>query len=444
MNRHVRNITIEGLHRTNTYAGSDISMDFRPGVNVVYGHNGSGKTTLLHILANAVGNDFTKFSHLAFHSISLKFSDDMEIKYWTDDDGSKKVLLPRMTDPLDINTLRDREDADRQTFHFFAGLESPPVRPSPLEQSEIETVYTSSEKLGSVAYFPAFRTMSEIIKLFESDRILPSAVFSRISEEISARAFGAFAPDVKYPSSTDIADGLKKEVERVVESVSRENTSILSNLSVNVLNVMPDVPKDTRDAIQSLVGQLEKTPIYAWLPEVATAYSRLSEAAESSSAEAASLYEDSMSRILNQQRSRYEHIQDFKTSVNEFLNDKELVITTGGETEANRTNVGIQRKGDSEGELIPLDTMSSGERQIISLLYSASFLGQHNIVLIDEPEISLHIDWQYQFAQAMARILGSKQLIVCTHSPELLTGFEDIKGDCHSIELDPIPSQIYR
>ena len=444
MTRYVQSIAVEGLHRTKSYPGSNITMDFLPGVNVVYGHNGTGKTTLLNILANALDNNFAKFSHLAFESITLRLSDGEEIKYWSDENGSKRVHQCGMEEPEDVAAYRKRQPQfiGRRFVHADGRLI---VDSDESDDSTRDRSYWLERRLTTAAYFPAFRAMSEVIRLIGTDRFMPQHILGELSEDFHERAFGPFAPDVEYPSSSDIADRLKEEVQRVVALVSRQNSSILSNLSVDVLKAMPDVTDDTQQAIQDLVKQLQETPIYDWLPEVATAYSRLNDPnSEAVSADAATLYTDSLERILNQQMESYEHIDNFRNSVNEFLNDKELVITTRTDTDSNQTDVGIRRELDPEGELIPLDTMSSGERQIISLLYAASFLGEHNLVLIDEPEISLHIKWQYQFAQAMARILGSKQLIVCTHSPEILTGFEDVEGGCNSIELDPIPNQVYR
>jgi predicted ATP-dependent endonuclease of OLD family len=70
--------------------------------------------------------------------------------------------------------------------------------------------------------------------------------------------------------------------------------------------------------------------------------------------------------------------------------------------------------------------LSSGERQVIGLIYAASHMTGGRVVLIDEPEISLHIDWQRKLLPEMVKQLDEKQLdekqldekqlIICTHS----------------------------
>jgi predicted ATP-dependent endonuclease of OLD family len=54
------------------------------------------------------------------------------------------------------------------------------------------------------------------------------------------------------------------------------------------------------------------------------------------------------------------------------------------------------------------------------MLYAATYLSERgNVVLIDEPELSLHIDWQRMLLPKMAKFIGPRQIIVCTHSPEI-------------------------
>lgn len=80
-----------------------------------------------------------------------------------------------------------------------------------------------------------------------------------------------------------------------------------------------------------------------------------------------------------------------------------------------------------------LQSLSSGEQQIVSMLYAASpaLTKAGSIVLIDEPEISLHIDWQRILLRKMQQQLGERQIIVCTHSPEIggdhLEAFQEIE-----------------
>jgi predicted ATP-dependent endonuclease of OLD family len=46
-------------------------------------------------------------------------------------------------------------------------------------------------------------------------------------------------------------------------------------------------------------------------------------------------------------------------------------------------------------------------------------------ILIDEPEISLHIDWQRTLIKNLRILNPEAQIIVATHSPEIMAEVED-------------------
>jgi predicted ATPase len=80
-----------------------------------------------------------------------------------------------------------------------------------------------------------------------------------------------------------------------------------------------------------------------------------------------------------------------------------------------------------EGEIIPLYKLSSGEKQLLLILLRVFLMeDQPYILLMDEPEISLHIEWQYKLFEEIRRLNTNCQSITSTHSPSL---FGDGWGD---------------
>jgi len=72
--------------------------------------------------------------------------------------------------------------------------------------------------------------------------------------------------------------------------------------------------------------------------------------------------------------------------------------------------------------LSPTD-LSSGEQHELVLLYELLFLVQpDSLVLIDEPELSLHVGWQAQFLKDLQEITGLADLdvLMATHSPDII------------------------
>ena len=71
---------------------------------------------------------------------------------------------------------------------------------------------------------------------------------------------------------------------------------------------------------------------------------------------------------------------------------------------------------------LSLDQLSSGERHIIIQVYELLFKAQDGtLVMIDEPELSLHMMWQMNYLKNLEEIINLRgfQCIVATHSPQI-------------------------
>ena len=87
------------------------------------------------------------------------------------------------------------------------------------------------------------------------------------------------------------------------------------------------------------------------------------------------------------------------------------------------------------GEAISSDKLSAGEKQMLSFLCYNTFT-QNSTILIDEPELSLHPDWQRTLVPTLLDQSNNNQFFMATHSPfiyakypdkEIMLGFD--KGD---------------
>ena len=72
--------------------------------------------------------------------------------------------------------------------------------------------------------------------------------------------------------------------------------------------------------------------------------------------------------------------------------------------------------------ILTLDQLSSGEKQMIIQVYELLFRAQSDtLVMIDEPELSLHMMWQMNYLKNLTEIANLRgfQCIVATHSPQI-------------------------
>lgn len=78
---------------------------------------------------------------------------------------------------------------------------------------------------------------------------------------------------------------------------------------------------------------------------------------------------------------------------------------------------------DGKKNTIALDSLSSGEQHLIVLIGRLVFeTSNDSLVLIDEPEISFHPEWQEKFIEILNEIkkMNGFDVILATHSPILI------------------------
>lgn len=75
----------------------------------------------------------------------------------------------------------------------------------------------------------------------------------------------------------------------------------------------------------------------------------------------------------------------------------------------------------TEGELLTPYQLSSGEKQMLAILLTVLVENREPYALLmDEPEISLHIDWQQRLIDLIRQLNPNAQIILSTHSPALI------------------------
>jgi len=83
-------------------------------------------------------------------------------------------------------------------------------------------------------------------------------------------------------------------------------------------------------------------------------------------------------------------------------------------------------------DAITSDKLSSGEKQMLSFLCYNFFL-EKTAIFIDEPELSLHTDWQRILFPTLLEQGTDNQFFVATHSPFIYSKYPDKE---HILDLD--------
>jgi predicted ATPase len=132
------------------------------------------------------------------------------------------------------------------------------------------------------------------------------------------------------------------------------------------------------------------------------------------------VYEDAFNERVKKQQAAFARIEVFEHSVNRFLQGKKLHVRGHDRRFAPGPAVGTGMITLPNGRTASLNALSSGERQVMTLLFSATHLSSYDgLVLIDEPELSLHVGWQRIILDELRKQAEDRQIVVCTHAPEI-------------------------
>ena len=73
------------------------------------------------------------------------------------------------------------------------------------------------------------------------------------------------------------------------------------------------------------------------------------------------------------------------------------------------------------GETLVPYQLSSGEKQILAIMLTVLVEdNKHYVLFMDEPEVSLHVDWQQQLIDLVLELNPNVQIILTTHSPAVI------------------------
>lgn len=413
---YLKRIEAIGVHES-----FDIHQNFEPGINVLYGINGSGKTTLMHILANILNGDYIRFSYLKFHSIKVELSDDIEISIdWNLRKGT-----------LVISKIGRRRKIELPAFQIRE-------QDIAIEQNLLKSNFQGCAMPLPTAYFPAFRGMLEGW-LHPSDSggrdLIGTNQENQQTEATycARKVFGQFTPFFNYPAPQEVEHKLSVELQEARLAVARIDRDVLSRsfskILVSLLPTEPNFPEEVEeilDQIKTISNKIQKYPLKTIsVKSIETeAYDILQSSQSRNPAFKQILvhildtYRSLLKEILDAQEEAFKGINKYMNSVNQLLKGKSLKIVPSNTESLEK----LIRFVFDDGRSNEVQSLSSGERQIITLLYAAH-MSAEKLILIDEPEISLHIDWQRNLLSKMSEYIQDRQLIVCTHSPEIAADF---------------------
>jgi len=427
----IRRVELEGIHKR-----YNLDIEFTSSLNILYGQNGTGKSTLIHIIANIANCDFIRFAFLEFKKIKVTYLNNAYVIVTQSDAEGEKIVT------IEAQSGKSFSFSKREAFESTREMEDERyIRELIPELSLKIKEFAKENNIQHIetSYFPAFRTMLEAWSSQREFRKPAPArrhreVMSRQATVFSRNLFGQFLPTINYPSPIDIENNLKDEIRDCQIRIARYESSVFSDSFVKVFSallgetdnkanaddLLKEISQLTKESTNSKLGDFEENSnTYRELQSLVTQSSRSGEL-QSSASGALSVYRDALKERQLFQQKAFKEIDTYFEVVNSFLDKKELSYTL--DKHRRLPKVGLKFPDDTWSSI---KVMSSGERQLLTMLYAVNRMSGNSAVLIDEPEISLHIDWQEDLLEKMMEQLGDRQIIVCTHSPAIAADFHD-------------------
>lgn len=367
-------------------------------VNVFWGPNGSGKTSMLRILHSALDNDATQLVTVPFEAARVTI-------YSADYDAV--IIRSLDKDSLLVESSRAVEEEDLpwadqlQLVRVEASSRSRGWSTEILSQNR-ETPHISRHSSRPWPHLNLLHRYLPISRLSEHHR--PAGSVIRAEQLNEAALDAVFAREVQSLWRAHNTEALT----RIRAAQDTGLASLLGNVlsADDTTEVSAPLPADdawrllqtffaTRRRLQPRLGSLASwRERYTRSPVLQQAILELS----------------TVQAEVDEAQEPQRRVELLLESL--FASSKK--VTFGREVE-------VLLKDERP---IPLAALSSGEKQILRLLLEC-LRADVNSVLVDEPELSLHVDWQHQLVESMRSINDAAQLILATHSPEIMAPLSD-------------------
>lgn len=403
----IRSISVKGLFHT-----FDHEIRFNDsGIAIIIGENGIGKTTLLQIINSIFTKNFDFLFTIDFNQIEISFS---KIKWaiTKDNNGNINITNLKNNDSFTVKPINDREAYFMRRF---------------LEQINEDEWF--DRRIGKPV------TRDEIIKRYGQDPISQSETPIWFDELIKENRVMFIQTQRLYKTEYNNERDHRK-LEYMVDAYSNELVDLLrkNNNTFTSTSIQLDSTFPIR-----LLKALKKPKEVEYISEIIDEINSLNQ--YRSLLSAVGIIDKQDDEVINKSLETLNNPSALSI-LDLYITDNKQKLDVFGDT-AQKLNLllqiinkrfkhkrlfidketGFVIKSKSENKDIAVKKLSSGEQNELIIFYNLLFKStKGDIVLIDEPEISLHIAWQQQLITDLKEIAKETgiSLLISTHSPDII------------------------
>ncbi|UBF23973.1 ATP-binding protein [Kovacikia minuta CCNUW1] len=431
----------------NLFGTKDINIPFEKESLILIAENGAGKTTILNILYYILSSKFRKLSSVEFDSVKLEFKSGECIEFSKDDlvnlsseaETELISILTRSFPPSQVEKVLELIELDVPRSVLRKRITDMTRRYGTASMSYIEHLLDEISHISEAPKKTKKRNIDpkrEVLKKNLKEQVLYFPTYRRIEEELKNLGYeGISFEEIEKSNEKLIQFGMDDVVARfnkiksdiknsIVDSFSKLSGDMLTQL-VEGISITPEMKNQIRSEVLKIVLSRvgDKNISYRDRQKIES----LVETAEIFSGKYDQLIYllSKLIDVYEQQRDKDEAIKNFTEICNQYLNNKKVVY--------DETTVDISIVETKTGKPIEIRNLSSGEKQIISI-FSKMYLDYSNdfVLLFDEPELSLSLEWQRMLLPDILKAGKCKFLIAVTHSPFIF----DNELDLNAVDLD--------
>ena len=433
----ITQISVEGLFGIFDHV---IPLNIDERITIIHGLNGFGKSNILRMLDGLLNSKYSALINVPFNNFKVYFDDKSILEVEKEniestDDKQENIVFKFYRDGLEkvsfypdkdyknidwskitnISNIIDSEEVIKKVTYSLQKLKQ-------LKNRGLITNHTFQKKeielldYALVGFSKDPDLLNDIrkkihIRLIESQRLLDVnnkdsstmlPTVSTYSQELAKLMRDKFAEYGKESQSLDRSFPIR--------AVQQQHSSDLTDEQLKEqLNEL----EDTRNHLTEL-GLLDKDENVDFPTQLQDIYD--------STRNILSVYVEDTKKKLNIFNNIASKIELLKTIINRkfaysykemnFSKEQGFVFTTC-----------YPNSSESDSKTISPTDLSSGEQHELVLLYELLFKVEPNsLVLIDEPELSLHVGWQSQFLKDLQEItaLADLDILMATHSPDII------------------------
>ena len=434
----ITKIKVQGLYGLHDY---EIPFNKHENIKIIHAPNGYGKTTLLKLISDIIHCRLFEISIIPFNYFSIEFDDYLIIQV------IKESHIKANKEESIIKYVVHKGN-ELKEYKIAYDLSGGTVADSKLPIQYIEDNLPFLKRIAQTAWYDTKRnekvSYEEIVQGYGEQLFLDDdlkSVLSEIRQAMSVHFIHAnrlvdpqnlseeriigrrktAVPSVLVYSK-ELADRIDKILAHSAELAQELDRTFPARLIAEIAKQEPDVDinletiKDQLQALEKRRLKLEEIGLLS-----AGALKEIDNLIEidTHTLKVLRLY-------IKDSQLKLDVFNDIETKMNlmrEIINKR----FNYKKMQFNRQK-GFTFELPSRGMLSP-DKLSSGEQNELILIFELLFKSRANsLILIDEPEISLHIAWQQQFLEDMQAIsdLTDVRIIIATHSPDIINGRWDL------------------